>query len=64
MFEPLLPPEVFNQGYRHVKRLAHEWKLFAKFKKFFFYYEQFWIREVSFRIPEELLFNGTEMTSA
>lgn len=47
---PLLPPGSFMDGYRHVKHLAHEWKLFTKFKKFFSYYERFWIAEVRFCI--------------
>lgn len=45
---PLLPPECFMQGYRHVKYLAREWKVFAKFSKFFSYFENFWIAEVCF----------------
>lgn len=51
---PLLPSEFFDQGYKYVKRLAHEWNLFAKFRNFFVYFEEFWIREVGFRIAELL----------
>lgn len=53
---PLLPPEEFNAGFSHVKRRAREWNLFAKFKKFFSYFEQFWIPQVEFLI--KIYFRG------
>lgn len=46
---PLLPQEHFMQGYNHVKYLACRWNLFAKFKKFFHYFEQFWVAEVGIK---------------
>lgn len=45
---PLLPSEFFMQGYRHVKFLAREWNIFARFKKFFAYFDNFWVAEVCF----------------
>lgn len=42
----LLPPEMFEEGYAHVKRLAKEYKLENKFKLFFKYYDGYWISQV------------------
>lgn len=43
---PLLPPELFEEGYAHVKNFAHEHKLREKFKCFFAYYDRYWIAQV------------------
>lgn len=43
---PLLPHEMFEEGYAHVKLLAKEYQLGNKFKLFFKYYDNYWIGQV------------------
>lgn len=43
---PLLPAELFENGYKFIKEQANSWKLFHSFKKFFAYFERQWIYEV------------------
>lgn len=45
---PLLPAEMFENGYSFIKKQASSWRLFNNFKKFFAYFERQWIYEVHF----------------
>lgn len=43
---PLLPPEMFDEGYQTIKKLTARSKLYNRFKKLFAYYDQYWLNQV------------------
>lgn len=44
---PLLPQELFDEGYKVIKKEAVDRSLFEAFKKLFAYYDRTWVAEVS-----------------
>lgn len=46
---PLLPQELFHEGYKVIKREAVDGNLFDAFKKLFAYYDRTWVAEVSWK---------------
>lgn len=43
---PLLPSRYIERGYLHIKQRAKTLNLHKEFKKFFEYFEEFWLAEV------------------
>lgn len=39
---PLLPTEMFKQGYSHIKKITRNCGLSKKFKRFFTYFNNYW----------------------
>lgn len=43
---PLLPTDNIKEAYGVIKELAHEMGVFERFKKFFEYFEGYWLKQV------------------
>lgn len=45
---PLLPPEMFDEGYQSIKNLTARSKLLKRFENLFAYFEGYWLNQVEF----------------
>lgn len=42
---PLLPPPDIENGYKHIKNMAKEYDISSDFRKFFEYFEDYWLKQ-------------------